>query len=197
MTRGLLPLCNWDRVLFIDVKGYDKTLRGVGKPVRHIPKVTRAVRQMMRDDEPRSNWYRLVTYDNFEAAREQVRYNFERIWQEGDWVLVIDELRAITDIRPPGLNLYPEWERFMLRGGSKGIPVINATQEPRWVRGSFYTQFSFGWISKIEDEASQKRLSEIGSSKALLPHIQRVPRHNWIYTDNLEDERFLALTKVT
>jgi len=196
VCHGILDLCRWDRVLIIDVKGDDPTLAGTGKPVRHIPTVMRSIRQMMRDERPRQNWYRLVTYEDFEDAHCQVGEALERVFSEGDWVVVIDELRAIVDPRPPGINLKPQWERFMLRGGSKGIAMVNLTQEPRWVPGSFYTQPSFVWLSRVEDEASQKRIAEIGSSRALLPHLSRIPKKEWLYMDNEESDRYWAHTKV-
>ena len=115
---------------------------------------------------------------------------------EGDWVVVVDELRYVTDTKAPGLNLSPQWEAIVLRGGSRGVGLVNLTQEPRWVRGSFYTQGSYYWISRVEDEAAQKRIAEIGSSRALLDHLTNIPRRTWIYTDSLEDERFWAYTRV-
>lgn len=197
LTRhGLLPLCRNDRVLIVDVKGDDRTLLGCGKPVRHIPSKLHSLRRLMRDDKPDDNWFRLVTFDDWDAAREQVHDAFERIYREGDWVLVIDELRSITDTQPPGLRLRPDWERFILRGGSRGVATVNLSQEPRWCPGSFYTQGSFYFFSKIEDERAQKRLAEIGSSRALIPYVQGIPRRRWLYMDNMEDERFWRRTQV-
>lgn len=197
VRHGILPLCQWDRVLIIDVKGDDKTLTGLGKPIRQIPRLMPGMRKLIREERPRDNWYRLVaTNPDWGQSREQVATALQTVRQQGDWVVIVDELRAITDPQPPGLRLAPIWEELMLRGGSRGISMVNLTQEPRWVRGSFYTGAQFFWLSKIEDEAAQKRVAEIGSSRGLLPHIQRVPRHNWIYMDNQEDERFYARTKV-
>lgn len=194
---GILETCVWDRVLFIDCKGDDPTLLGLGKVVNRFPsKLSRATRQLQRDDEREGNWFRLVTSADFGMAREQVGEALERVMSEGQWVVVIDELRAVTDTRAPGLNLHPQWEALILRGRSRGIGVVNLTQEPRWVRGSFYTQSSFYWFSRVEDEAAQKRIAEIGSSRSLLEHLGNVPKRQWIYMDNLEDERFWARTQV-
>lgn len=201
VRHGLLPLCKNDRVLIIDVKGNDPTLAGLGQPVREIPGRLHSMRQLVRGRKPEDNWFRLVTYKgpkNREAAREQVTKAFERVIDEGDWVVVIDELRAVTDPQSPGLHLKPYYEEFILRGGSNGVATISCSQEPRWCPGSFYTQSNFYFFSRIEDEAAQKRISEVGSMKALLPHIQKIKRRHWLYMDDMEDsgDRFWARTMV-
>lgn len=198
LTRhGILKVCEWDRVLFIDGKGDDPTISGLGRVVSRFPsKLSRSRQQLFRDDERQGNWFRLVTSMDWNVARDQVGEALTRVMQEGNWVVVIDELRYITDTRAPGLNLAPQWEAIVLRGGSKGVGLVNLTQEPRWVRGSFYTQGSFYWFSRVEDEAAQKRISEIGSSRALLEKLASIPRRSWIYMDNLDDERFWAMTRV-
>lgn len=194
---GILETCIWDRVLFIDGKGDDATIRGLGKVVNDFPnKAMRSAKQLMHDDSRRENWYRLVTSRDFARARQQVKHALESVMKEGNWIVVVDELRYITDTREPGLNLAPQWEAIMLRGRSRGVGLVNLTQEPRWVRGSFYTQPSFMWISRVEDEAAQKRISEIGSSRALMEHLPLIPKKRFIYMDNLEDQRFWAYTQV-
>lgn len=199
LTRhGILETCTYDRVLFIDCKGDDPTIMGLGKVVNRFPtRLQRNTRDFMDDsDKPRSQWFRLVTSRNWAEARDQVGEALTEVMNEGDWIVVVDELRIITDTREPGLNLAPLWEAIMLRGGGRGVGAVNLTQEPRWVRGSFYTQPSFIWISRVEDEAAQKRIAEIGSSRALMDHLPGIARRVWIYTDNLEDERFWAYTQV-
>ena len=198
LTRyGILATCPWDKVLFIDGKGDDRTIMGWGKVVNRFPtKAMRSARQLMRDDAAGENHFRLVTSRDWSQAREQVGHALERVMDEGDWVVVVDELRYITDTRAPGLNLAPQWEAIVLRGGGRGVGLVNLTQEPRWVRGSFYTQSSFYWFSRVEDEAAQKRIAEVGSSRSLLDQLATIPRRTWIYMDNLEDDRFWAMTRV-
>lgn len=204
LTRhGILPTCYFDRVLFLDCKGDDPTINGLGRVVQRFPsKLARAQRQLFEEEERTGrgkggNWFRLVTDVNWDIARDQVEEALTRAFHEGDWIVVVDELRYVTDPRQPGLNLPGPWEQIVLRGGSRGVGLINLTQEPRWVRGSFYTQSSFYWFSRVEDEAAQKRISEVGSSRSLLDYLGRIPRRWWVYMDNLEDERFWALTTVT
>lgn len=199
LTRyGILETCRWDRVLFLDGKeGKDPTVAGLGRPVQRFPsKGLRSGRQLMADDAPRDNWFRLVADRNVAIARDQVGEALDRVMVEGDWIVVVDELRWLCDFKPPNLNLRAPWEEIILRGGGRGVGAVSLTQEPRWVPGAFYTQSSFYWFSRVEDEAAQKRVAEVGSSRALFDHLSIIPKRLWIYMDNLEDERFWAYTQV-
>lgn len=204
VTRGIMPLVRNDRVLFIDAKGgKDKTTRTWGKPITALPnKFYRSWRSIIHGPEPEEHWYRMVIHSgpkNAARAQDQVRRAFDQILDEGDWILVFDELRVITDPSYPGLHLKNYYEEFILRGGSRGIATISLSQEPRWCPGAFYTQSNFYFFSRMEDEATHKRLAEVGSSKILLPHIQKIPRHRFLYMDNMDEsgDRFWAKTKVT
>jgi hypothetical protein len=197
IRHGILDICRYDRVLILDAKGDDPTFRGLGQPVTNLPsRVGRALRTLFHPDDriPYQDWYRLILTG--EDAKEKLHRALERVLKEGDWIVVSDELRVIVDAREPGLGERGLWEAMRLRGGYKGVGLVDSSQEPKWLPSSFYTQSEFYWISRIEDEAVHKRIGEIGTSRALLPHLSRVPQHHWIYTDNLDGERFWALTKV-
>lgn len=199
VRHGLLPLLPWDRVCVLDMKGGDdKTLIGLGKTVKQLPTWQRSMRSMVTKDEPYGNWYRLMVSEDIRRGQEQLHEAFTRMWREGEWFIVVDELRALVEVPGrEGYGMVGWWNRFMMRGRSKSISVINLTQEPKWVPGLFYSQPSFSFVGRIEDEATHKRIAEIGSTKALLPHLSRIRKRTWLYTDNLEDERFFALSGLT
>lgn len=195
MRWGILDTCRFDRVLIIDTKGWDPTLLGLGKVVHRFPRRgMRSAKQLMHDGAAYENWFRLVTLDDFNLAKEQVEEALIEVMREGDWIVVIDELRNVVDPREPGLGLRGRWEAIRLRGGGKGVGLVDMSQEPKWLPSSFYTQSAFYWFSKIEDKASQKRIQEVAGSDVLLPILRRIRRHWWVYTDDLEDERFWAYT---
>lgn len=196
IRHGILPLVRWDRVLFVDVKGDDKTLQGLGKAVPAIPSKTwRDLRPYLQREQPRDNWYRLTVSDDYTRGADQIDRAFHSVWQEGEWVVVVDELRALTDTRAnAGYGHLGWWSKFMLRGRSRGVIVINSTQEPAWVRSAFYTQASFHLFGRIEDERAHKRVTEIAASRDLLNHLPHVPKRKFIYTDNHDAERIFHLT---
>lgn len=196
LTRhGILPLVKYDRVLILDCKGDDPTLRGLGKPVTRLPTWQRSVREAFTKREPYDSWYRLKVDEDYARGHWQIDAALQRIWGEGNWYVVVDELRALVD--SPANNGYAHkgfYGKMMMRGRSRGVCVISMTQEPKWVPGLFYTQPSFFFMGRVEDEAIHKRLAEIGSSKALFPHLAKVPKRKWIFTHNQEDERHFSLT---
>jgi hypothetical protein len=194
VVHGLLPLCLDDKVCIIDSKGDDPVLRASGaKPVHVLP---RELKRIAFDDaKPRSAWYRLTVADDHDKAQDQVGRALEQIYKEGNWVVFIDETRAISDPRSPGLGLQPQLDRLWLRGRSRNISVIAATQAPRWVPSSFYDQCQFVWCSRIRDERAHQRIMEIGSmTRAHIPHIARVRKRRWLYMDDEEDETWIAET---
>lgn len=198
IVNGILPLVEDENVLIIDVKGDDETLQGIGKPVTKIPRRgMRTFEQWLSDGKPRENWYRLIVSEDWADARNQVGKALHTCYKEGNWNIVFDETRALTETRIPSLNLGPYVEQLWLRGRSRKVCVIAATQGPRWVPRSFYEQAQFHWIGVVEDEDSQKRLREIGGlERHHLDIIKNLKQYHWVYTDRLEDERFRAITKV-
>lgn len=201
IANGILPMIEDEHVLILDVKGDDPTLSEIGKPVRKIPKRGwRTFNDWLSEGKPREHWYRLLVSENWTDARLQVREALSTIYREGNWTVVIDETRALTDFREPSLNLSPQIEALWLRGRSRKVCVVAATQGPRWVPRAFYEQAQFHWIGAVEDEDSQKRLREIGGfERNHLATIKHLEQFNYVYTDRLSKDgvRFRGITKVS
>jgi hypothetical protein len=193
IVHGLLPLCLFDNVAIFDNKGDDPVLAASGaKPVRRLP--SKLVRSL-DDNRARDGWFRLVAYDDLNQAQDQFGRALEQIYKEGNWIVVLDETRAISDPRSPGLGLQPLLDRLWLRGRSRRICVIASTQAPRWVPTSFYDQCQFSWSSRIRDDRAHQRIMEIGSmTRAHIPHIASIRKRRWLYMDDEEDETWLAET---
>jgi hypothetical protein len=131
-------------------------------------------------------------------ARLQVYKALRQIYEVdgGDWVLVLDEIRDLTDTKPPGLNLAPYVDRIYRKGRNKRIPIVAGTQSPAWVPSSFYTQASFAWIGHLRDEQRQKRLLEIGGlSKDAFPIVSALKRREWLFS--ADSGEYFAITQVT
>src|SRR5215469_9798686 len=185
IVHGLLPLCEHDNVAIFDNKGDDPVLAASGaRAVRHLPS---RLRRTLDNDNPKDGWYRIVVADETARAQEQVGTALEQIYKEGNWIVVLDETRAISDPRSPGLGLQPLLDRMWLRGRSRGISVVASTQAPRWVPSSFYDQCQFVWCSRIRDERAHQRVMEIGSmTRQHIPIISGIRKRRWLYMDDEE-----------
>lgn len=193
IRHGLLPLVPHDRVLVLDSKGgRDAAWAGLGRVVHELP--NRLQLRAHDNGEPRTHWYRLVLPDETPAARRVAGEALRAVLKAGEWIVVVDETRHITDAREPGLGLRAEFESLLLRGGSAGVMVVMGTQAPRYNPSTFYDQASFAWIGRVRDEVAQKRLMEIGGmSRAVLPVVANVPRYSWIV--NADGGDYLYRTK--
>lgn len=191
-TRGLLPMRGWRRCLIIDVKGDDETLEGVGRRIRQIPGNNPLVRKRRHPD---SEWYRLIVHDDAKKAREQVRDALAHVYRQGDWTVFLDETRHLTDPRAPSLGLRSYIEQLWLKGRSRRVEVVGATQAPRWMPSSFYDQPSFVWIGRINDERAHQRMREIGGLKrGHLGTIMQLQKREFLVVGDSGD--YTAITKV-
>lgn len=191
-TRGLLPMRGWRRCLILDGKGDDETLEGVGHSVRRIPTNDPWMRNRRQPD---SLWYKLVIYDDYVKARAQVQEALAHVYKQGNWTIFVDETRQLTDPRAPSFNLRSYVEQLWLRGRSRGVEVVGATQAPRWMPSSFYDQPSFVWIGRINDERAHQRLREIGGLKrGHLGVIQRLQKREFLVVGDGGD--YTAITKI-
>lgn len=185
--NGILKgMCAYDRVLIIDSKRDDPLVSTTGKGVKEIPRFTWMGNH--RKKEPYDSWWRLEVEDSRPKAQRQVYKALDRVYKEGNWIVVFDELRDMTDPKPPNLGLNSWVDEIYRKGRSRHISVVAMTQAPRWVPASFYDQASFAWIGRLRDEQKQKRLLEIGGmTKNYLPFISGLQRREWLLTaDNGE-----------
>lgn len=182
----------WRKTLIIDNKGDDETLRDVGKRVRQLPKRDPLLQNRK---EPSHSWYRLMVYEDWVKAREQVKDALAHVYRQGNWTVFVDETRNLTDPRVPSLNLRNYVEQIWLRGRSRGVEMVSMTQAPRWVPSSFYDQPSFVWIGRINDERAHQRLREIGGlRRSHLGIIQRLQKREFLVVGDGGD--YTAITRI-
>lgn len=197
LTRhGLLSMSRGDRVLIIDTKGDDPIISKTGNPVKEFPKRAWYAGMSRKRKEPEANWFRLKVSDNIATARAQVGEALHSAYDDGDWIIVIDELfDVVSTDREVGLGLKGLYQKIMRKGRGRHVPCIAATQNPVWMPSEFYDQASFAWIGRIRDRNRQKRLLEIGGlDNQDLPIIAALQRRQWLLAaDNGE---FFARTKV-
>lgn len=189
VTKGILSLCEQDRVLVIDTKGDDKSVR-IGRVVKKLPKHTWYSALGRRQDGPRDKWYRIVAPDNRTEAHEVIGEALSNAYDEGDWVIYVDETWEVTGRGEEGIGLEAVMSKIWRKGRSSNVSIVAATQTPVAVPRLFYDQASFAWIGHIRDEERQKRLLEIGGmSKKELPIISSLKKREWLVSAN-EGEYF-------
>lgn len=200
ITRGLLPLCTYSRVLIIDVKGEtDHAWDGYGRPVNELPPEF----SLDNGDDPDNGggpigmWYRLTADETDKTARHRVRAALEQVQDEGHTVVVIDEARALTDSEGTGMGVRALIEALLIRGGSRNISLIIASQSTAWATSSVKDQGAFLWIGATRDTAGQGRIAEIiGQPKSFVSTIQSIRKRQFLYSDNEGEHPMLAITSV-
>lgn len=194
ITRAILPLCAFDRVLIIDVKGDDPVWTEYGTP---IDRVTPGM--WGTGGGPCRNWYRLVVdpIGDKAGAKRVVAEALDIVLDEGHYILVIDETRAITD--KDELNEGARLEAVLLRGRSRAAQVIMAAQATEYMIPSTRNQWAFAWVGSVKDDDVIKRALKILSMPhtgpgSLLRTIGANPKRRWLYVDQ-EDAGAMAWTR--
>lgn len=175
LVRALLVLVRDERIITFDCKGDDPEI--TGQPIRRLPRrMGRALSLQQK------HHYRIVAPDNRAQARAVVGDALNASYAEGDWVVNLDEVRAITDPRDPGLGLAALVERDWIRGRSRRITVIASTQGPRWVPSSMYDQATFVYLSRLLDTRARKRVREIGGdTDRIITAMDSLGKHEFVF----------------
>jgi len=189
---GLLPC--WQRypVLILQFKPKDSALRGLGREIKHFPNrldrlpyETRGLNSPKWKTDP--EWFRLrlpgyrfstrAEPPSYRQARRLAGEAVDRSYWQGEWVLVIDEVRAISEARQPSLGLEAVLENAWQRGRSQPLTIVAATQQPANAPRSFFDQPWMIGIMKMLDAGRFERLAEIGGNtaaiKATLPTLRQ------------------------
>jgi hypothetical protein len=184
ITKGLLPLWLGHRVLYIDVKDSDPTLKGFGHRVESFPS---AAAQYWAK-EPK--WYRLhirsaLAGVPLTAQADTVRSAMARAYKQKGWVIVGDEAAFLA----ADLNLIRPMRDLWKRGRTH-ITFIAATQSPRHVPTEMYDQPTYLYLGRLGAEGN-KRLGEIGGTidyKAVREALGGVRKHEFLFLDKGADE---------
>lgn len=190
---GLLPLLHEDdQFVILDVKGDDTSISGIPE-IRRVRKLPNATMRKLARKTGTPQRYQAIISD-----REQARAILHTCHAEGNWVIFIDETRAITD-RAPQFGLASELDGMWLRDRSRGNIIVAATQAPRFVPASFYEQASHLYIGPILDKRARRRLQEIGGDTDMMERvIAQLRRYEWLYVGPLGEDgkRVTHITRV-
>jgi hypothetical protein len=209
IRHGLLPL--WQRypVLWLKFKPNDGTLDGMGNRVKEYPSWDRRFKYRHRkadsadwDKDPEWFVVELPTYEwragrheseGVRRARALAGHCLDRAYREGGWVIVIDEVRAFSDVEPPALQLRALLENNWQRGRSQPLTVIAATQQPANAPSSMYDQPRWVFLGRTLDAGRHERIGEIGgdtdSIEAALPTLRH---QEFIAVDRREGDMWIV-----
>ena len=194
ILKGLLPL--WDdpyepknaaRVLFLDAKERDPLLKDFAHEVQRFPT---SLDRRLRSSRP---WFRLKIPSLLLGSSKQEQRAvavdaLRRAYREGDWVIVIDEVRPLVN-----LNLTDELIEVWERGRSANVTVIAGTQAPRFLPGHLYDQCSYFFAGRSLDDRTRLRLREIGGkTQTIRAAIEGLRRYEFAIVDREEEQVFIT-----
>ena len=107
-------------------------------------------------------WPDASSLDSDKTQAEVFHHAFARIYREGGWTVVIDELWYIINI----LGLGRDVKTYLLQARALGISLVVATQRPAWVPLEVYDQSTHLFFWRDNDETNLKRLSGISFRSA-------------------------------
>lgn len=195
-----LPMLRPARILLIDDKGNDESTREFGETISEYPirrgkaaVHTRRWWERMRrehgpaapppEQAPKPEHYRLVVpewtwnpsarsdEEGFTLARQVVGNALDATYSEGDWLVMLDEARALTDAKAPGLRLAGLVIRDWTKGRYRGVTVVALTQSPIEVPGQMYDQATHLYLGHNQDFRRLTRLREIGGNAKVIEEV--------------------------
>lgn len=160
-TLGLVPMFeNVADVLILDSTA-DPKLKNIGKPYQKYGKI-KGVR-------------RLTVSDISRETALKIHKALARAYKQGEIVVLVDEIRHLTDKQFFGLKA--DAEEFLLFSRKRRAIMGGLTQAPRWIPSAFYDQPKLHFIFKIRDKRAMLRLAEIGGDydrlKEIVPTLGR------------------------
>lgn len=187
IRHGILPLATQSRIVFIDMKEQsDKVWRGFGKEVDVLPPSFFGT-----GNEEYPYAWRVVV--NPATAKKQLRQLFAQLTGEGHCVIVMDETREITEREQLGLG--SDVEKLITKTRSLGTSVILGAQSSAWAVSALKDQPAVMFIGKTSGQESARALAKLaGPGAPVVPTIQKLREHQWLYRDNWGDGLLLART---
>ncbi len=214
IREGLLPL--WQRypVLWLQFKPRDSTLRGLGHRVKSFPTGLQRAKYSSRPMdselwETDPEWFvlRIPEYrwsadgkrqsSSWTQARRIMGEAIDRAHHEGGWVLVVDEVRAISGTTSPHLDLDDLLENSWQRGRSQPLTVIGATQAPVQAPSSFYDQPSYLYHRRMLDARRNRRRGEIGGqTDVIMEVLPTLKEYEFLFVDKEGDSGLMEIVRV-
>ena len=186
-TLGLQLATRRDWVVVVATKPKDRTLSGLAREgyirTSSWPPPALAQRVVLwpvwRDSK-----------DN-RAQSAAIREAINAIYRSGSWCIFTDDVQHLT----AKLRLGDELDTLWLQARALGISVMAATQRPRHVPRTMWTQSTHVFVWGTADEDDLKQIGGMGgiSSKLVRSVVAELPRFHALYLDTRR--RKMAITK--
>jgi len=132
-----------------------------------------------RDFPRRVIWPDATRIDSAATQKTVFADAFGKIYREGGWTLVLDEVRYIVE----NLGLKLEVNTFLLQSRSLGISLVCATQRPRFIPLEVYNQSTHLFFWRDNDAGNLQRLSELNwrSAQFVRRVVSNLDMHQTLY----------------
>lgn len=186
-TLALQLIERRDWRVIVATKPKDKTLSGLGRQgyVRtpSWPPPAEAQRVVL--------WPRWRDSRDNRPQSDAIRAAINAIYRAGSWCIFADDVQHLTG----KLRLGDELDTLWLQARALGISVMAATQRPRHVPRTMWTQSTHVFIWGTADEDDLKQIGGLGgaSSRLVRSIVAELPRYHALYVNTRE--RRLVLTK--
>lgn len=125
--------------------------------------------------------------------REVFREALMRIYRQGGWTILINELRYISQ----RLKLDDELLLLWLQGRSEDISVVAEAQRPRWVPLEAFDQPEHLFFFRDSDGNNVSRIAELVSvhRAAVEQIVPRLDGHDVLYVNTRDGNMFITNTR--
>jgi len=116
----------------------------------------------------------------------------QSLYVTGGWTVYLDEVRYVTQY----LKLAPAVELLWQQGRSLNLSIMAATQRPRHIPLSAYSQATHLFLWRDNDEENIRRLSGLGAADKVTVQfaVMNLAKHEVLYVNTRTGE--LYVTKV-
>lgn len=102
------------------------------------------------------------------------------IYNAGGQTVYIDEAADFEEPQPEGLGLKATMARYWRAGRSNGLTLVGGTQRPRHVNVSMWTEPSWVFVFRLEDDQDLRRVAEMGGREELEQIHSRLAGHEFV-----------------
>lgn len=185
--------CCLGNIGILNVKGPDKAFSDYGKLMKRWPPMLPV--EVHKYGEPRPFVVRLEGSPKADFKSLRALFESPLKWARGrgDWLWIMPDLQPLTD--PKMTNLGAEVERMLLTLRAFGSSVWMDAQRPSWIPRAASDQVRHVVVFQNRDLGTVERLREILTlpAKEMVPLMQGMDRHDFLWLDAIEDELFYVI----